>query len=233
MLNKITLAAAILAASFSYSYAADHGNTDWSGVYVGGTFSFGTGESRISNNSGTTTGDFDIDGFGAGVALGYNRTAGNIVYGVETDFTLSEIDGLTANNCGGNCTAEIDWLWTLRGRIGYNANRFMPYITGGLAVGDAEASVPGLASNSDVIAGWTLGAGVEFLLNNNWTVKGEYLFVDLGDMGIPGPPPIRAKFDEIHTFRLGINYKFRYQPSRVPDAHVFCQTINSNNDLMV
>ena len=62
----------------------------------------------------------------------------------------------------------------------------MPYITGGLAYGDVSARVKGFPEQSDMRAGWTLGAGVEVALAAPWTAKLEYLYVDLGDVGCGG-----------------------------------------------
>ncbi len=68
----------------------------------------------------------------------------------------------------------------MRGRLGYAADRFMPYVTGGLAVGDIKASLPGFAGGSATNVGWTAGGGIEFAIAGHWTAKAEYLYVDLG-----------------------------------------------------
>ena len=63
----------------------------------------------------------------------------------------------------------------MRGRLGYAAGRFMPFVTGGAAFGDIRASTPGLGGGNTTNAGWTVGAGIEFALVGNWTAKAEYL----------------------------------------------------------
>ena len=59
----------------------------------------------------------------------------------------------------------------------------MPYVTGGLAVGDVRANQPGFAGISDTKAGWTLGRRHRSRDRPNWTAKLEYLHVDLGSVG--------------------------------------------------
>ena len=63
-------------------------------------------------------------------------------------------------------------------------------------------------------SGWTLGTGVEYVLATHVTLKGEYLFVDLGDVTVATPAqggwwPTATRFSEQeHILRMGLNYKF-------------------------
>ncbi len=68
--------------------------------------------------------------------------------------------------------------------------------------------------------GWTVGGGLEWAFATNWSVKGEYLFMDLGDSDvfrtIPAgraanlPTSFTVAFDDnqFHLVRLGLNYRF-------------------------
>jgi outer membrane immunogenic protein len=139
-------------------------------------------------------------------------------------------------------THKIDWFGTVRGRIGYADGMTLFYLTGGLAYGDVErsGSVVGLTQNpngstrntfngslatSTTRVGWTIGAGFEAMLaaNSNWSVKGEYLYVDLGNTtdvfntnfqpgGNPGVGVAATRFDyssnHDHIIRVGLNYHF-------------------------
>ncbi len=90
-------------------------------------------------------------------------------------------NGTTNNFCSAGCKTSDDWLGTVRGRLGYAADRFMPFVTGGVAFGDVKASTPGFGSATNTQAGWTIGAGLEFAVAQNWTVKADVdLYVDLG-----------------------------------------------------
>ena len=122
-----------------------------------------------------------------GGTVGYNRQLGNAVFGVEGDIDWSGLNGNnTTLGCPGGCSTSDSWLSTVRGRIGYSFDRVMPYVTGGLAVGDIRAATPGLAGGTSTNAGWTLGGGIEFALPGNWTAKAEYLRVDLGGFNCTG-----------------------------------------------
>jgi outer membrane immunogenic protein len=102
-------------------------------------------------------------------------------------------------------------LATARGRLGIAADRWLPYVTGGLAVGDIKATVPGLNGIDKTNAGWTAGGGLEFALSGNWTAKAEYLYVDLGhagcsvDCGLPSGNNVGLTTNVV---RGGLNYRF-------------------------
>ncbi len=105
-----------------------------------------------------------------------------MVWGVEGDGDWSNIKGSTTSTlCPLGCSTSNTWLATARGRLGYAADRWMPYITGGAAFGDIRASTPSFSGTSTNKTGWTIGGGVEVALVGNWTAKAEYLYVDLGD----------------------------------------------------
>jgi outer membrane immunogenic protein len=100
----------------------------------------------------------------------------------------------------------------VRGRLGYAADRFMPYVTGGAAFGDIRASTPGFSQASANNAGWTLGGGLEAALVGNWTAKVEYLYVDLGSFncGLNCGAGLTTDNVSFHAnlLRGGVNYKF-------------------------
>ena len=88
---------------------------------------------------------------------------------------------------------------------------WLPFLTGGLAVGEVKGWDSLFASSgSDFRAGWTVGGGVEVGLARNWTVKLEYLYVDLGNRQmfnvVPGVPE-SVSFNT-NIIRAGITYKF-------------------------
>jgi outer membrane immunogenic protein len=174
----------------------------WTGAYVGINGGYGWGTSTFS--APFATGSFDVSGGLVGGTLGYNYQIGQAVVGLEGDIDWSGIKGSTF--CGGTtCETRNNWLSTVRGRLGYSFDRFMPYITGGLAVGDIETNIAGVGSGRDTKAGWTVGGGVEAVLDGPWTAKVEYLYVDLGRGGtVLGSD---AEFKS-HIVRGGVNYRF-------------------------
>jgi outer membrane immunogenic protein len=94
--------------------------------------------------------------------------------------------------------------------LGYAADRFMPFITGGAAFGNINASTPGLAGGSATNAGWTIGAGLEFAIAGNWTAKAEYLYVNLGKFNCGLNCGAVSDNVSLNTnlVRGGINYRF-------------------------
>jgi outer membrane immunogenic protein len=178
----------------------------WSGFYIGVNGGGGLGRSYWDSAGG-----FDVSGGVVGGTVGYNYQIGQAVLGVEGDIDWSGIRGSTTSaGCLAGCTTSNSWLSTVRGRLGYAAGRFMPYITAGGAFGDINASSPGLAGGNTTNAGWTAGAGLEFAIAGNWTAKAEYLYVDLGrfNCGVGcGGTTDNVAFNT-NLIRGGINYRF-------------------------
>ncbi len=147
-----------------------------------------------------------------GSTLGYNFQTGPVVWGAEGDIDITDIDGTGTSSCPAGCKTSNTWLSTVRGRIGYAADRFMPYVTGGGAFGDIEASTPGFSQAAVNATGWTLGGGLEAALIGNWTAKVEYLYVDLGSFncGFNCGAGLATDNVSFHTniLRAGLNYKF-------------------------
>lgn len=175
----------------------------WTGPYIGINGGYGFGRSDFS--SPFASGGFDANGGVVGGTLGYNWQFGQTVLGVEGDLDWSDMRG--SSPCGGvtTCNVHNDWLGTVRGRLGYSFDRIMPYVTGGLAVGNIKSSIAGVGSADETKAGWTVGGGVEAHISGPWTAKIEYLHVDLGrGASIAGSD---AKF-QADIVRAGLNYKF-------------------------
>lgn len=165
---------------------------NWTGAYVG------------INGGYAFSGSNDSDGWLVGGTIGYNfQSGGPLVWGIEGDLNWSDIDGTTAGRQVSN-----NWLGTVRGRLGYAmgpTGSWMPYVTGGVAFGDIEHSVPLFGSARDTKAGWVLGGGIEAALSGPWTAKVEYLYVDLGN-----GPTVGGFGSNLHTniVRAGLNYRF-------------------------
>jgi len=184
---------------------------NWTGFYVGINGGGGWGSSDWSNVGGTT-GTFDLSGGLVGGTIGYNWQMGQFVFGLEGDIDWTNIRGSTSSGiCAGlSCETRNDWLGTVRGRIGYAFDRIMPYVTGGLAVGNIKADLAGFGSSDETQAGWTLGGGAEFAIAGPWTAKVEYLYVDLGkgscDVAVCG---VATDVDfTTNIVRAGLNYRF-------------------------
>ena len=178
----------------------------WTGFYAGINGGGGWGSSWSD-----LTSRFHTSGAVAGGTVGYNSQIGNWVLGVEGDIDWSNISDNTSFGCVAGCSVQNNWLSTVRGRVGYAFDRFLPYVTGGLAVGDVNATVPGFAGMDSTQVGWAAGAGVEYALTKNWSAKVEYLHVDLGRFDC-GASCGAAATDNVsmhdNIVRGGINFRF-------------------------
>ena len=179
---------------------------NWTGFYLGINGGGGWGHSDW-----TTTPGFDVSGGLIGGTAGFNWQTGQWVFGVEGDVDWTNIKGNTVVGCPLRCQTSNTWLATVRGRVGYAFDRFMPYVTGGVAFGDIRAATPGFPGLTNTNAGWTVGGGLEFAIYYNLTAKAEYLYVDLGNVncglscGVVAPNNVSFRSN---IFRAGLNYRF-------------------------
>lgn len=181
-------------------------------------------------------------GFTGGLTAGYNWQVSSAVLGIESDFNYFGVKGSTSGTALYPCCAPTgftvnssvssDWLFTLRGRAGVLVTpAFLLYGTGGLAIAnvksnflftDTFAAARESASISTTRYGWTAGVGGEYALMNGWSVKAEYLYVDLGRVSTTStnltqsaPPfawPTNVFTHSVdlrsNIVRVGLNYKF-------------------------
>lgn len=180
---------------------------NWSGFYAGLNVGYGSGASAWSAPAVSV----DPSGMTYGLTVGHNWQAGALVYGIEADYNWSDMSGSATCVAVLVCQTENRWFGTVRGRLGYAFDRFMPYLTGGVAYGDIRASintVPLALEASTSKWGYTIGAGLEYAFLGNWTGKIEYLYVNLGSFDA-GTPPVTNTVDfDANIIRVGLNYKF-------------------------
>jgi outer membrane immunogenic protein len=182
------------------------------------------------------------DGFSGGLQAGYNWQDGAAVFGLEADFDAFRLRGNAAGTFAFPSTlpggpvgpptqfftsassVSTDWLFTGRGRLGWANDHWLLYATGGVAVTNARVNqTVGLlapfvigASTSSTRVGWTVGAGVEYAINTNWSFKAEYLYLDFGNIGgVGNVTPAFAGLTYGNSTRLtanlarvGVNYRF-------------------------
>jgi outer membrane immunogenic protein len=182
------------------------------------------------------------DGALAGVQAGYNVQFGTFVAGLEADISWTNVEGDALFSAPdrflfpGALTntavqSDLDWLGTLRARAGVTVDRALFYVTGGAAVGEVKntfsIAIPGAPaplgpyfspkwSTRGSEWGWTIGAGVEYALTNNISLKAEYLYYDLADQTIRGTdgPNFGTEFidykfkNDGNIVRGGVNVRF-------------------------
>ena len=220
---------------------------NWTGFYVGANAGYAWGKTDATLVAGPGWGATNAaflaangsptlhpNGFIGGGQIGYNwQFAPTWVFGLETDIASVSAKATRATGVlvGGSLnpysetdTSKINWLGTVRGRVGYVAGPVLIYGTGGLAYGEAVFSqslnfIPPSSNvgSTNAKVGWTAGGGLEYALGSNWSVKGEYLYVDLGKSSffadnVPvsgtGFSITTTAHTTVNIVRLGFNYKF-------------------------
>jgi outer membrane immunogenic protein len=187
------------------------------------------------------TGRSNVNGVLGGGQAGYNWQWQSLVLGVEADFqgtdehstsALCTVSGCPTGTTLYSTEYKLDWFGTARGRAGFLVMpQLLLYATGGLAYGHLSADGPGLADWGNTRAGWTAGAGAEWAFASNWSLKAEYLYMDLGNVGSGAFATtnsttalgVPVRFNTVTTvttngafntrftdniLRVGINYKF-------------------------
>ena len=230
--GAIVLATAAHASDIGGQSLLAHGPWNWTGFYVGGNVGAAWARSSIVNDptsafpwlNGSTSND--RTGVIGGLQGGYNWQWAGLVLGIEGDLSFASVDrSVAAANVAGpgfedSFRSRLDWLATIRGRLGWAVDRALIYGTGGVAFAglkDELVSPPPTlggftASTDSSVTGWAAGGGLEYAFTGHWTAKAEYLHVDFGNrtatVGSPTPGYAFKFKDSLDIARVGINYKF-------------------------
>jgi outer membrane immunogenic protein len=205
---------------------------------VGGTF-FGYSGSGVGGASSVANGM----GWLGGLNLGYNLQSGNFVYGAEADFswlgkTSASSNATFSNQYAGYSyrgttgrSSQVKELATFRARFGIDFNGTLPYLTAGVALGNIQNSFTitggytgvtssATVSNTSWVPGIVLGGGIEHKLSQNWTLRGEIMWVGFADKSLNNPlsnptyfaltssgGPVKFS-NELTIGKIGLNYRF-------------------------
>ncbi|MGD9837164.1 MAG: TonB-dependent receptor [Afipia sp.] len=214
--------------SLARLFAPSAGFADWGGFYAGmnTAYNFAAFRGRMTRANGAIAGretpDMDIKALSFGIHAGYNYQFSNrMVLGIEADIARSDLAGSQVTYAAEGSTGPygdnlnrlrqfeavhksgIEWLSTIRGRLGYGFNdRLMVYATGGVAFmrqnetrtqyigaktgGGAFDPVNTTVnsfteSDSALRTGFVIGGGAEYALGDAWSLKGEYLLARFDD----------------------------------------------------
>jgi outer membrane immunogenic protein len=184
----------------------------WTGAYVGASAAFGFG--NFTHDGAPFFGDADGGLFG--IQAGYNYQSGPLVAGIEGDLNFGSVSGSNHPFYNSYANGNINGEGSIRARFGYAFNHTMVYITGGYtganlkgALTDFSISPNIYANESTFLNGWTIGAGVEYALTHNVSVKAEYLYSDYGNGSLfTGTPDFAHPGLNLSTLRAGVNYHF-------------------------
>lgn len=196
-------------------YKAASAISDWTGFYVG--VSGGWADLTTQNQGAVlvpfTGPKFKDSGAIIGGTLGYNHQSGNFVSGFEGDLSWLGAKAHEAVSCGPECSVNLQWLSTIRARVGYLATPdILLYETGGVAIGDIHEFQPTNLDFTETKVGWTVGGGVEARLGGGWSLKAEYLYVNLGATSFH-PESLSTQTTRVNELRnniarIGLNYQF-------------------------
>lgn len=188
----------------------------WSGLYVGANAGYGFG--KFTGAGGTRFGDAS-NGF-IGLTGGYNYQAANVVLGVEGDFAWTNMKDRRTTPVGVNTfngAGRISSFGALRGRLGFTFDRALVYATAGFAGANMKGNsivtngVPAViysGSGDNFHLGWALGAGVEYAVTRNISVKGEYIYASLNRKTYFSAPYNVSAGASLNLLRGGVNYRF-------------------------
>ena len=133
-------------------------------------------------------------GLSYGILAGYNYQAGNVVLGVEGDFEGWTVGKIRYTSITGDfLTAHSKWGGSVRGRLGFAADRALFFLAGGAAFVSNKTSIPitGISIGSDDIrVGWTVGAGIDYAFTNNWFTGFEYRYSQFESKSFVYPIPV-------------------------------------------
>lgn len=207
----------------------------WSGFYAGvhGGYAFGAEDGQLTETTSATpavVSSFDRSvkprGVLGGAHVGYNFHSGSYVYGLEADAEYAKVDDSlswetsTTATTVGRFGVEQDFRGSLRARFGLAYDGILLYVTGGAAAARVEAAyaAAGSVSKRNVLIGWTAGAGVEYALWSNWSVRAEYRYTNFGDqtIGFAGTTVATGNTSTYswnadqteHAVRAGLTYRF-------------------------
>ena len=224
------------------STAAPLGLWSWTGFYAGlnagAGWTFDSGLPRCFDPSGADNGPrcqnvipntANGSGFIGGGQVGYNWQVNPAwVAGLETDFQGSSLGGsatvggpfgffgggVAATTATFTASEKLDWLGTVRGRLGLAMGRTLFYATGGLAYAQDALSTnfvgPSFnfpASTTVTKVGWIAGIGTEGVLAGNWSAKLEALYYNLGTTTLLAGPALGAGLPGVTGFVRGKNFE--------------------------
>jgi outer membrane immunogenic protein len=221
----------------------------WTGIYIGGhggcaydrkNYTPGPFTDADPGDVGTSFGADTAHGGGCygGGQIGFNYQVASWVWGVEADASWGQLKSKTTFNEvePGEVEAlaffdqKLTSFGTVRARLGYTSNwgatPVLWYVTGGWAwarnrLTTTDSGTAFVTTDTQNHNGWTVGTGLEFALGSNWSFKGEYLYMDLGnknyatfftdDGALPGASTTNINL-KLHTVRVGLNYRFGWGP---------------------
>ena len=199
----------------------------WSGGYIGLQAGYIKGYGDVTGNYYYSPADgvledrnnflketrYSPDGFIGGLYLGYNKKfANNFLLGIEAAANYTKID---EKKDFFTLKQKNDFALYLKAGSVIN-DTFMPYVLAGATWTKLEGRYNYKFINltdSDTVAGWTVGAGLEYKISQNWHARLQYRYSDYKDADLQmksGSDVYKFKVKDYHTHSVmaGISYHF-------------------------
>ena len=233
MNNRALVVAALYGGAMMSAHAADQSvprgtsyypdtyhltSVDWSGWYTGAQIGGGFGSASWTNPfAHGLSDDPNSAGILGGGQFGVNWMRNSFLLGVEADFVGLDMKGSATDGAGFTHRFSSDWLSLITARVGYAFSQYLVYAKGGAAFADERNKVLNAAgqladSGTTTQYGWTVGGGVEYAINPNWSARIEYDFIDLPSRNIELHGPLGSQPGNVNlTIQkvvTGINYRF-------------------------
>lgn len=194
---------------------------DWTGLYIGAHAGYGRAPASavltdpLLNATATNSASAGMIG---GVQAGYNvRLPSGLLFGVEADLTspnylISDSIVAVLATPQSEIVEHLDYVGTVRGRLGYASGHWLLYATGGLAyAGERFTNTPANGNEEkhlNLRLGWAAGAGVEYAFAPHWSLKLEYLYNRFEDANIRFPSGTQYSSTlDFQSIRVGLNRK--------------------------
>jgi outer membrane immunogenic protein len=190
---------------------------NWTGIYLGGHIGEAYSASTWTDPFNSTSNDeFSSWGFLGGGQLGANAQFNRLVIGVEGDFSWINSINKGTDSIGEAINTNVEWTSTVDARIGAAFDRLLVYGKGGLALAEDQSSLTDLGSNtatsSFLRTGWTVGAGLEYALDDHWSAKIEYDYLGFGSQTMNFTTPLESVSSSaslnLQEVKAGINFRF-------------------------
>jgi len=200
--------------------------TDWSGFYLGGHVGYGWADMSGAYDASDTSSqlfaeDLDLEGLVYGAHAGFNWQMDTLVFGIEGDVSLTDIDdtGRPPDSTEDERqSGEVDLLASVRARLGIARDDLLLYVTAGVAIPEAEWELTGDSSGQkdDVKfgeIGGVAGGGVEFAMTDSIRLRAEGLYYFFGEKedidDIPdGDTGEEIEFEDVIVVRGGVSFYF-------------------------
>jgi outer membrane immunogenic protein len=191
---------------------------DWTGFYAG--VHAGGGAGVVDFETANDLADHNAPGGLVGAQAGYNADIGNsLLLGVEATLSWTNMSGEALVDEAPPPFGDqyegtnFHWLATLAPRLGYASGNWFVYGKLGVAYASFDAYFDddtGLDSLGGSRFGAVFGLGAEYAIDENWSIRGEYDFINLGNSPRKFAPYATAYDAEmaIHAFTVGVNYRF-------------------------